>query len=74
MQNLLAVKEMQAGVGLIRWHLPGGASGEELSASAGDARALGSIPGSGRTPGGEHGTHFSVLAWKIPWTEEPGGQ
>ena len=18
-------------------------------------------------------THFSVLAWKIPWTEEPGG-
>ena len=19
------------------------------------------------------GTHFSILAWKIPWTEEPGG-
>ena len=19
-------------------------------------------------------THFSILAWKIPWTEEPGGQ
>ena len=19
-------------------------------------------------------THFSMLAWKIPWTEEPGGQ
>ena len=18
-------------------------------------------------------THFSILAWKIPWTEEPGG-
>jgi len=18
-------------------------------------------------------THFSMLAWKIPWTEEPGG-
>ena len=20
----------------------------------------------------EKGTHFSILAWKIPWTEEPG--
>ena len=19
-------------------------------------------------------THFSILAWRIPWTEEPGGQ
>ena len=19
------------------------------------------------------GTHFSILAWEIPWTEEPGG-
>ena len=19
-------------------------------------------------------THFSILAWEIPWTEEPGGQ
>ena len=22
---------------------------------------------------GEMATHSSVLAWKIPWTEEPGG-
>ena len=22
----------------------------------------------------EMATHSSVLAWKIPWTEEPGGQ
>ena len=21
----------------------------------------------------EMATHFSVLAWEIPWTEEPGG-
>ena len=21
----------------------------------------------------EMGTHSSILAWKIPWTEEPGG-
>ena len=19
-------------------------------------------------------THFSILAWKVPWTEEPGGR
>ena len=22
----------------------------------------------------EIATHFIILAWKIPWTEEPGGQ
>ena len=34
----------------------------------------GSITGSGRCPG-EAGmvTHSSILAWRIPWTEEPGG-
>ena len=21
----------------------------------------------------EMATHYSILAWKIPWTEEPGG-
>ena len=21
----------------------------------------------------EMGTHFNIVAWKIPWTEEPGG-
>ena len=32
----------------------------------------GSIPGLGRSPGEERETHSSILAWKIPWTEEPG--
>ena len=32
-----------------------------------------SIPGLGRSPGGGHGNHFSILAWGTPWTEEPGG-
>ena len=31
-------------------------------------------PGSGRCPGEGNATHSSILlAWKIPWTEEPGG-
>ena len=33
---------------------------------------LDSIPGSGRSLEKEMATHSSVLAWKIPWTEEPG--
>ena len=39
-------------------------------ANAGDT---GSIPGSGRSLEEEMATHFSILAWEIPWTEEPGG-
>ena len=42
-------------------------------ANEGHIRDEGSIPGSGRSPGGGHATHSSVLAWEIPWTEEPGG-
>ena len=40
---------------------------------AGDIRGGGLIPESGRSPGEGMATHFSILAWKIPWTEEPGG-
>ena len=32
-----------------------------------------SIPRLGRSLGGGHATHPDILAWKIPWTEEPGG-
>ena len=46
---------------------------KNLPASAGDARDMGSIPGLGRSPGVGMVTHSSTLAWKIPWTEEPGG-
>ena len=42
-------------------------------ANAGDTRDEGSIPDSGRSPGEEMATCSSILAWKIPWTEEPGG-
>ena len=42
------------------------------TANAGDLKDVGSIPGSGRSTGGGHGTHSSILAWEIiPWTEEP---
>ena len=40
-----------------------------LPANAGHT---GSIPGSGRSQEKEMATHSSILAWEIPWTEEPG--
>ena len=46
---------------------------KKLSANAGDARDLGSIPGLKRSLEEEMATHSSILAWEIPWTEEPGG-
>ena len=36
-------------------------------------RDVGLIPGLGRSPGGGHGNHSYILAWRIPGTEEPGG-
>ena len=46
---------------------------KHLPANAGDAGDMGSIPGLGRSSRGENATHSSILAWKIPWTQEPGG-
>jgi len=42
-------------------------------ANAGDIRDADSVPGSGDPL--EEGTaaDSSILAWRIPWTEEPGG-
>ena len=42
-----------------------------LLANAGVIKDVGSIPGSRRSPG--MATHSSILAWRIPWAEEPGG-
>ena len=39
-------------------------------ANAGDVDL---IPGLGRSPGEGNTTHYIVLAWRIPWTEEPVG-
>ena len=53
---------------------PSGASGKNPPANAGDIRDTGSIPGSGRSPGGGNGHPLSsILGWRIPWTEDPGG-
>ena len=50
--------------------LPRWLSGKESACQLGDAD---SIPGSRSSPGEGDAIHSSILAWKIPWTEEPGG-
>ena len=42
-------------------------------ANVGNARDVGSIPWSRRSSEKEMATHLSILAWRIPWTEDPGG-
>ena len=49
---------------------PGGSDDKE---SACNARDPGWIPRSGRSPEEVHGNPPHILAWRIPWTEEPGG-
>ena len=63
---------------------PGGSDGKESACNEG---GLGLIPGVERSPGGGLGLQYSlgwedpleeglvsnILAWRIPWTAEPGG-
>ena len=42
-------------------------------ADAGAVRDAGPIPGWEDPLEKEMTTHSSILAWRIPWTEEPGG-
>ena len=52
---------------------PGGSVVKNPPTNAGDVRDVGSIPGSGRSPEVGHGNpRSSILACKIPSTEEPG--
>ena len=48
---------------------PGG-SEVKASCNVGD---VGSTLGSRRSLGEVNATHSSILAWRIPWTKEPGG-
>ena len=53
--------------------LPGGSVVKNLSAMQKTHEMQVQIPGLGRSPGGGHDNPTSILALKIPWTEEPGG-
>ena len=49
---------------------PGSSDGKEPARNTGDPS---STPGPGRSAGEGPGNPLSTLAWRIPWTEEPGG-
>jgi len=49
---------------------PGDSDDKESACNTGD---LGLITGLGRSPEKGMATHSSILAWRIPWTEESGG-
>ena len=51
----------------------GGSVVKNPPVNAGDTRDTGSIPGSEDPLEKGMTTHSSILAWRIPWTEEPGG-
>ena len=57
---------------VVYYHLgfPGGSVVKNPPADIGDA---GSVPEMERSPGEGDGNPPSILAWEIPWTEEPGG-
>ena len=46
---------------------------QNLPTNAGDTGDMGSIPGSGRFPGGGHGNPLQYSCLENPRTEEPGG-
>ena len=52
---------------------PHSSAGKEFVCNGEDIGDADSILGLRRSPGEEMAAHSSILAWKIPWTEEPGG-
>ena len=58
---------------LLLFSFPGGSGVKNLPANAGDTRDMGSIPGSGRSPGGGNGNLLQYSCLKNPMDREPGG-
>ena len=50
----------------------GGSAVKNLPANAGDSGEMGLIPGLERSLEESMATHFSILPWRIPWTEKAG--
>ena len=54
-------------------HNSGASLGTQTGKKLHAVQDLGSIPGREDPLEKEMATHSSILAWRIPWTEEPGG-
>ena len=53
--------------------IPGGSVVKNLPTSAGDTGDVASTLGQEDPLEKEMATHSNILAWRIPWTEEPSG-
>ena len=56
----------------VKWPSQAALVVKNLPANVGDATDASSIPKSGRSLEACMATHSHILAWRIPWTEEPG--
>ena len=70
--SLLGAQEDQMGRADVAEGFSGGVVVMDPPARAGGARDMGSVPGSGRSPGGGTGNPRQYAYRRIPWTEEPG--
>ena len=69
LKYLLNFKYVYKNVFKLEWGFPCGSNGKESTCNVGD---LGLIPGWEDPLEEGMATHSSILAWRIPWTEEPG--
>ena len=60
--------DLAAAAAMQIWGFPGGSNGKESAKARDSIRSLGWEDPLEK----EMATHSSVLAWRIPWTEEPG--
>ena len=70
-EDKLLIFILTAGVSLgpsMMWGFSGGSEGKASACNVGDP---GSVTESGRSLEKEMATHSSILAWRIPWMEEP---
>ena len=51
----------------------GSPGGSVVRTAPANAEDVGSVPGSERSLEEDVATHSSILSWRIPWTDKPGG-
>ena len=73
LRNLGLLNPLVEMMSLLILGLPRGSMVKNPPANAGDTGDLGSIPGQKNPLEKETAIHSNILAWRLPWTEEPGG-
>ena len=69
---VLTIRSFLSKVMSLFFNTPGVTSGKESACQCRIHKRSGFDPESGRSPRLGHEIHSNILAWKIPWSEEPG--